>query len=88
MRECLKRKALRHILAAKLYEFHRLLLAQFSRGAEDILLRAELSSMRCPACGAQMILPEASQPLICKIRITFSRARHAVCRISPETTFP
>jgi hypothetical protein len=31
---------------------------------------------------------EASQPLICKIRITFSRARHAACRISPETTFP
>lgn len=56
MRERTKRNALRLIIDEKLYEFHRLLLAQFSRGAEALLLRAELSSMRCPACGAQMIL--------------------------------
>jgi hypothetical protein len=56
MRERIKRNALRLIIAARLYEFHRLLLAQFSRGAEDLLRRLELSSMRCPACAAQMVL--------------------------------
>jgi predicted RNA-binding Zn-ribbon protein involved in translation (DUF1610 family) len=56
MRERTKRNALRLIIAEKLYEFHRLLLAQSSRGAGDLLLRAEISSMRCPACGAQMVL--------------------------------
>ena len=56
MREPTKRNVLRRIIAAKLCEFHRLLLVQVSRGGEDLLLRAELSSMRCPACGAQMVL--------------------------------
>jgi uncharacterized protein YbaR (Trm112 family) len=56
MRERTKRNALRRVIAARLHEFHRLLLALFSRGAEDLLLRAELSSLRCPACGAQMVL--------------------------------
>jgi predicted RNA-binding Zn-ribbon protein involved in translation (DUF1610 family) len=56
MRERNERNALRLIIAEKLYEFHRLLLAQSSRGAEDLLLRAEISSVRCPACGAQMVL--------------------------------
>jgi predicted RNA-binding Zn-ribbon protein involved in translation (DUF1610 family) len=56
MRERPNRNVLRRIIAEKLYEFHRLLLTQSSRGAEDLMLRAEISSMRCPACGAQMVL--------------------------------
>jgi hypothetical protein len=56
MGERIKRSAVRRIIAARLYDFHRLLLAQFSRGAEDFLQRLERSAMRCPACGSQMAL--------------------------------
>jgi hypothetical protein len=55
MSERKRRNAMRSVIADELHEFYRSLIAQFTVGTDDFLRRAELSSMTCPSCGAQMV---------------------------------
>ena len=56
MSEVTKRSTLRRMVNDRLYAFHRTLVTQFSSDAETFLERAQVAPLKCPACGAQMIL--------------------------------
>ena len=50
-----KRRAIRRRLADALLKFHRTLVTGVAADAEGFLRRVELSLMRCPACGDEMV---------------------------------
>jgi hypothetical protein len=50
-----KRRITRQQLADRLRQFHTVLVTRFAAGAEDFLRRMELSYMRCPVCGDEMV---------------------------------
>lgn len=49
-------KGIRRAVTARLRDFYRLMLAQLSADTENFWQRVQLSSMRCPSCGGEMVL--------------------------------